>query len=102
MMLLKPIASSRQHARGDQAHALYLGGEIASPGELSESEQAIENYAAALILAKEIGMAPLQARCHLGLGGVHQRVGRDEEARGELTYAVAMLQAMQIRFWLER
>ena len=73
--------ANRQGARGDEARALYLLGEIASRGEPSESEQALENYAAALVLAKELGMAPLQARCHLGLGGVHQRVGQDEEAR---------------------
>jgi Flp pilus assembly protein TadD len=55
-----------------------------------------------LILAKELGMAPLQARCHLGRGGVYERMGQDVEARVELTYAVAMLQAMQMRYWLER
>jgi tetratricopeptide (TPR) repeat protein len=94
--------ASRQGARGDEARALFLRGEIASHGEASEREQALEDYAVALILTKELGMAPLQARCHLGLGGVYRRVGRDEEARGELTYAVAMLQAMQMRYWLQR
>jgi tetratricopeptide (TPR) repeat protein len=93
--------ASRQGARGDQARALYLRGEIASGGGPSESEQAIESYASALILAEEHGMAPLQARCHLGLGGVYRRVGRDEESRRELSHAVAMLQAMQMRHWLQ-
>jgi tetratricopeptide (TPR) repeat protein/ABC-type cobalamin/Fe3+-siderophores transport system ATPase subunit len=94
--------ASRQGARGDEARALFLRGEIASHGEASESEQALENYAAALVLAKELGMAPLQARCHLGRGGVYERMGQDVEARGELTYAVAMLQAMQMRYWLQK
>ena len=94
--------AKHQGARGDEACALFFLGEIASRGELSESEQALENYAAALVLAKELGMAPLQARCHLGLGGVYQRVGQDEEAQPELTHAVAMLQAMQMRYWLQR
>ncbi len=94
--------AKRQGARGDEARALLLRGEIASHGEPSESEQALERYAAALVLAEELGMAPLQARCHLGLGGVYQQVGQDEEARGELTHAVAMLQAMQMRYWLQR
>jgi tetratricopeptide (TPR) repeat protein len=94
--------ANRQGARGDQARALYLRGEIASRGEPSESEQVLENYAAALILAKELGMAPLQARCHLGCGGVYERMGQDDEARGELTHGVAMLQAMQMRYWLQR
>ena len=73
-----------QGARGDEARALFFLGEIAGHGERPESEQALENYAAALVLAKGLGMAPLQARCHLGLGGVYQRVGQDEEARREL------------------
>jgi tetratricopeptide (TPR) repeat protein len=92
----------RQGARGDEARALHLVGEIASRGELSESEQALEHYAAALIVAKDLGMVPLQARCYLGLGGVHQRMGRDEEARGELTRAAAMLRAMHMRHWLQK
>ena len=71
--------ASRQGARGDEARARHLLGEIASRGEPSESEQALESYAAALVLAEELGMAPLQARCHLGLGGVRQRVGQDED-----------------------
>jgi hypothetical protein len=47
-------------------------------------------------------MAPLQARCHLGLGGVHQRMAQEEDARRELSSAVTMLQAMQMRYWLQR
>ncbi len=94
--------ASRQGARGEQARARHLLGEIAGRGGPSAGEQALEHYAVALALAKELGMAPLQARCHLGRGGVYQRVGRDEEARGELTRAVAMLQAMQMRYWLQR
>jgi hypothetical protein len=49
-----------------------------------------------------VGFAPLQARCHLGRGGVYERMGQDHEARGELTYAMAMPQAMQMRYWLRR
>jgi tetratricopeptide (TPR) repeat protein len=94
--------AKHQGARGDEARALFLLGEIASRRGRSESERALGNYAAALVLATELGMAPLQARCHLGRGDVYQRVGQDEEARGELTHAVAMLQAMQMRYWLQR
>jgi len=94
--------ANRQGARGDEARALFFLGEIASHGEPPESEQALENYAAALVLARGLGMAPLQARCHLGLGGVYQRGGLDEEARRELAHAVSMMQAMQMRYWLQR
>jgi len=94
--------AKHQGARGDEARALFFLGEIAGHGEPSETEQALENYAAALVLAKELGMAPLQARCHLGLGGVHQRMGQAEDARRELAHAVTMLEAMQMRYWLQR
>ncbi len=92
----------RQGARGDEARGLCLCGEIARREGRSGSAEALEHYRAALSLAKDLGMAPLLARCYLGLGGVHQRVGQDEEARGELAHAVAMLQAMQMRHWLQR
>jgi DNA-binding SARP family transcriptional activator len=92
--------ASRQGARGDQARALHLLGEIAGRGKPPDREQAMESYGAALILAKELGMAPLQARCYVSLGVVHQQLGRDKQADAELTYAVAMLQAMQMRHWL--
>jgi tetratricopeptide (TPR) repeat protein len=94
--------ASRQGARGDEARALHLLGEIASRGGPSEGQQALEKYAAALVIAEGLGMAPLQARCHLRLGRVYQRMGQDEEARGELSSARTMLQALQMRHWLQR
>jgi tetratricopeptide (TPR) repeat protein len=39
----------------------------------------------------ELGMAPLQARCHLSLGALHRRAAQAMEARGELSTAVEML-----------
>jgi hypothetical protein len=100
----RTIARPREPSgrRGDEARALHLLGEIASRREPSEGEQALENYAAALVIAEGLGMAPLQARCRLGRGGVYQRMGQDEEAQGELTSAMAMLQALQMRHWLQR
>jgi len=90
----------RQGARGDQARALHLLGEIASRGDRSQDAQAVEHYSAAQALARELGMAPLQARCYLGLAGVHRRAGKIDEARGELAYAESMLRTMQMRYWL--
>ncbi|HZO26554.1 MAG TPA: hypothetical protein VFH48_11270 [Chloroflexota bacterium] len=45
-------------------------------------------------------MRPLQARCHLGLGKLDRRTGRLDEARAELTTAVAMLREMGMTLWL--
>jgi uncharacterized protein HemY len=45
-------------------------------------------------------MRPLQAHCHRGLGTLYAATGQWEQARTELTAAVAMYQAMEMRFWL--
>jgi hypothetical protein len=45
-------------------------------------------------------MAPLQARCHLSLGALHQQAGETTEARAELSRAVDVLSRMQMRRWL--
>jgi predicted RNA polymerase sigma factor len=45
-------------------------------------------------------MRPLQVHCHLGLGTLYRRVGRTDEARAELSTAVAMLREMGMAFWL--
>ena len=57
--------------RGYQAYALRLLGEIAAQREPPEVEQAEAHYQQALALADELGMRPLQAHCHLGLGTLY-------------------------------
>jgi len=57
-------------------------------------------YREALTLAQSIEMRPLQAHCHLGLGKLYRRTGRLDEARAELSTAVAMLREMGMAFWL--
>jgi len=94
--------ATRQGARGDKARTLHLRGEIRTRAEPAENQRAIEDYALALGVAEELGMAPLQARCRLGLGAVYQRIGHLDEARDQLAYAAAMLQAMQMQYWLDR
>jgi uncharacterized protein HemY len=49
---------------------------------------------------EELGMRPLQAHCHLGLGKLYRRTGSFEEARAELSTAVAMLREMRMAHWL--
>ena len=82
---------------GNRAGALHLAGEIA---ERRGSAEADRRYTDALHLARQFGMWPLQARCHLGLGKLLQRTGRLEEAHGELATAVAMLREMGMTLWL--
>jgi hypothetical protein len=43
-----------------------------------------------MALAQELGMRPLLAHCHFGLGKVLQRAGRQQEAREHLNAAAAL------------
>ena len=93
------LARERQE-RGNQAYVLRLLGAIAARREPSESESAEAHYRQALALAEELGMRPLQAHCHLGLGTLYVQTGRPEPARAALTAAIALYRAMEMTFWL--
>ena len=41
-----------------------------------------------------------QAHCHHGLGRLYSQTGRGEEARAELSAAIALYRAMDMTFWL--
>jgi hypothetical protein len=45
-------------------------------------------------------MRPLQAHCHHGLGRLYSQTGRGEEARAELSAAIALYRPMDMTFWL--
>ncbi len=50
----------------------------------------------------ELGMRPLVAHCHLGLGKIYRRTGKRDEAQEHLTTATTMYREMDMRFWLEK
>src|SRR5262249_36150203 len=91
--------SRRLGARGSVAHALCLGGDVASTGGAEDAEG---YYREALALASELGMRPLVAHCHLGLGKLYQRVGDRAKAEEHLTTATTMYREMGMGFWLEK
>jgi tetratricopeptide (TPR) repeat protein len=92
---------SRAHQeRGYEAYALRLLGEIAVHHDPPEIEPAEVHYRQALALADELGMRPLQAHCHHGLGTLYAATGQREQARSELSAAVDLYQAMEMTFWL--
>ena len=95
------LALAREHQeRGHQAYALRLLGEIAARGDLLESDQSGDYYRQALALAEELGMRPLVAHCHLGLGKLYAKIGRHAKARAELSAAVELYRAMEMTLWL--
>ena len=51
-------------------------------------------------LATELGMRPLLAHCHRGLGTLYAATGQREQARTALTTAMALYRAMEMTFWL--
>jgi tetratricopeptide (TPR) repeat protein len=82
---------SRAHKeRGHEAYALWLLGEIHARHDPPEVEPAATPYRQALALAEELGMRPLQAHCHLGLGTLYVQTGRPEPARAALNAALGL------------
>jgi tetratricopeptide (TPR) repeat protein len=86
--------------RGHEAWTRRLLGELAAQGEPPEAEEAETHYRQALVLAEELGMRPLQAHCHHGLGTLYARRDRQEQARTEWSRARRLYRAMQMTFWL--
>jgi hypothetical protein len=79
---------------------LRLLGKIHAHHHPPEVEPAEAAYREALILADKLGMCPLQAHCHLGLGLLCVATGQREQARSKLSTAIEMYQAIEMTFWL--
>jgi tetratricopeptide (TPR) repeat protein len=86
--------------RGNEAFALHQLGAVHAHTDLPDAEQAEAHYQQALALADELGMRPLMAHCHLGLGWLYGQTGRAEQARAALSAAIALYRAMDMTFWL--
>jgi tetratricopeptide (TPR) repeat protein len=95
----RTLARAHQ-ARGDEAYALYLLGEIATHREPPEAASAETHYQHAFARTSELGMRPLQAHCHRGLGTWYATSGQPERARAELSAAIALYRDMAMTFWL--
>ena len=65
-----------------------------------EGEPATSHYRQALALAEELGMRPLQAHCHRGLGTLYAQTDQRELASTALSAAIVLYQTMQMTFWL--
>jgi tetratricopeptide (TPR) repeat protein len=96
------LACSRDlKQRGHEAYALRLLGEIAAQRQPPDAEAGAAAYRQAMTLAD--GLACARSRqCHLGLGTLYARTGHLEQARVELSAAMALYRAMDMTFWLSR
>jgi tetratricopeptide (TPR) repeat protein len=97
----RAVESSPGHP-GYAAHGLHLLGDIATHPDRFDAETGEAHYRKALALAEPRGMRPIVAHCHLGLGRLHRRTGKREEARQYLTSATTMYREMDMRYWLEQ
>jgi len=88
----------KEHA--DEALALYQLGTVHAHAAPPEAEPAEASYRHALALAEKLGMRPLQAHSHCGLGILYTKIGRREQAHEELSTAIALYRAMEMQFWL--
>ncbi len=96
------VALARAHQeRGWEAWGLKLLGDVHAHVP-AEAEQAGDRYRQALALATQLGMRPLVAHCHFGLGKLHARTGQREEASQHLAAATTLYREMDMWFWLEQ
>jgi tetratricopeptide (TPR) repeat protein len=90
----------KQKDRGEEVRALHQLGVVHAHTEPSDVVQAEIYYQQALALANALGMRPLQAHCHSGLGMLYTTTGQREQARAELSTAIEMYRTMEMTFWL--
>ncbi|MFN0316263.1 MAG: ATP-binding protein [Burkholderiales bacterium] len=94
------LARARQE-RGWEAWALKALGE-AHAQEPGEAEEAGKAYRQALEIAIELGMRPLAAHCHFGLGTLHASLGKTQEAQQEISLASDLYEKLGMTFYLGR
>src|SRR5262245_50232422 len=94
--------SRKHHERANEATALRVLAEVAVRSDAVDATGASTHYADSLALAEELGMRPLVAHCHLGLGRLSRRTGARQQASHHLTLALTMYREMGIRFWPEQ
>src|SRR5262249_2163286 len=86
--------------RGNEALALHQLGAVHAHIAPPDAEQAEVYYQQALVLANALGMRPLVAHCHHGLGRLYGQTGRGEQAHATLSAAIALYRSMDMTFWL--
>jgi hypothetical protein len=86
--------------RGHEARALCLLGEATARRD--PPDHAEGHYRDALALAETLGMRPLVAHCHLGLGKLYRRTGTREQAQEHVATATTLYRDMGMTYWLEQ
>jgi tetratricopeptide (TPR) repeat protein len=95
-------SSRRNKTRSSEALALRLLGDIKTKVKPAEVDEAENCYVEAITVAEELGMRPLIAHCHVGLGKLYRDINKTEKAKPHLSDGVAMMREMEMGLWLER
>ena len=99
----RALGLARRHKeRGHEAYTLRLLGEIAAHKDRPDVRGAEDHYHQTLTLAEALGMRPLIAHCHVGLGKLYRRSGDLQLAKKHLNDGVAMMREMEMGLWLEQ
>jgi class 3 adenylate cyclase/tetratricopeptide (TPR) repeat protein len=92
------LALARTHKeRGHEAYALRLHGELAEHEE--KPAQAEAHYCAAVSIAEDLRMRPLQAQCHAGLARILHATGEERSAATHREAAASLFRTMEMRIW---
>jgi tetratricopeptide (TPR) repeat protein len=99
----RALSLARQYKeRGYEGYTLLLLAEIRAREDPLDVGKAETHYRQALALAEELGMRPLIAHCHVGMGKLYQRIGSRQQAEEHLTTATTMMREMEMGLWLEK
>jgi len=88
--------------RGREAYALRLLGKITAARDPVDFQTVDDYYRQAIELARQLGMRPLMADCHLSLGILYNKMGNLDQARSEISAAIDLYRAMRMTSWLSR
>src|SRR5439155_2886958 len=86
--------------RGDEAFALHQLGVVQAHADPADVAQAEAHSQQGLALAEALGMRPLVAHCHRGMGTLYAATGQREQARTALAAAIELYRDMDMTFWL--
>jgi hypothetical protein len=92
----------QQGERGNEVYARHLLAEIHAARGTNLPSTIEQEYVDTIMLAVELGMRPLAARCRAGLGLLLRRMGRRTDSESYLDTAAQMFREMAMRFWLDK
>ena len=75
---------------------------VTNQSEPPNFDRADDQHRQALTFATKLGMRPLIAHCHLGLGDLSRSTAKREQTRDHLLIAKTMYREINMPFWLQK